>query len=70
MTIHKAQGMTLDKIMVDLRNLWEPGQAYVALSRVKTGKGLFLSGWTPRSIRADPAVAAFNRRLWRPARLE
>ena len=49
-TIHKAQGTTLDKALVDLRNLWEPGQAYVAVSRVRSTEGLFLEGWTPTSI--------------------
>jgi ATP-dependent DNA helicase PIF1 len=58
-TIHKSQGMTLDRVLVDLRNLWEPGQAYVAMSRVKTGAGLSLTGWTRSSIRMDGAVAAF-----------
>lgn len=62
-TIHKAQGMTLDRVLVDLRNLWEPGQAYVAMSRVKTGKGLNLLGWTPSSIKIDARVAAFYRAL-------
>jgi ATP-dependent DNA helicase PIF1 len=63
-TIHKAQGMTLDQVIVDLRNLWEPGQAYVALSRVKTSAGLSLTGWTSSSFRTDPKVVAFNRSLW------
>lgn len=62
-TIHKAQGMTLDRVLVDLRNLWEPGQAYVALSRIKQGSGLSLVGWTPNSVRTDSAVAAFYRDL-------
>ncbi len=58
-TIHKIQGATLDRAHVDLRSLWEPGQAYVALSRVRTKQGLTLSGWTPSSIFADPAVSNF-----------
>jgi ATP-dependent DNA helicase PIF1 len=58
-TIHKSQGMTLDRVLIDLTRLWEPGQAYVALSRVRSGDGLFLTGWTPDSIRADDQVAAF-----------
>jgi ATP-dependent DNA helicase PIF1 len=63
MTVHKAQGATLDKMMVDLRGLWEPGQAYVALSRARRAKELFVEGWNPRSIIVDPLVTAFHRRL-------
>ncbi len=58
-TIHKAQGASLDRIIVDLHALWEPGQAYVALSRVRSGEGLFLSRWHASSIRAEPLVTAF-----------
>jgi len=60
-TIHKSQGMTLDKLCVDLRGAWEHGQAYVALSRIKSGAGLHLEGWTPRSVVMDPAVMKFHQ---------
>ncbi|EKD41612.1 MAG: hypothetical protein ACD_73C00624G0002 [uncultured bacterium] len=62
-TIHKAQGATLDAMVCDLRKLWEPGQAYVALSRLKSGDGLTLMGWDEQSIRVDPQVVAFHRSL-------
>lgn len=65
MTVHKAQGATLDKMQVDLRGLWEPGQAYVALSRARSASGLYVEGWTPRSIIVDPVVTEFHRLLWR-----
>ncbi len=58
-TIHKSQGATLDEIWCDLAALWEPGQAYVALSRLRTGHGLHLLRWQPRSVMADPQVLRF-----------
>lgn len=58
-TIHKAQGASLDRMIVDLASLWEPGQAYVALSRVRSADGLFVERWTPSSIRAEPLVTEF-----------
>ena len=60
-TIHKAQGTTLQKCRMDLRRLWEPGQAYVALSRMQSSDGLFLEGWGPESIITDPTVTEFYR---------
>jgi ATP-dependent exoDNAse (exonuclease V) alpha subunit len=62
-TIHKSQGATLDEIWVDLSRLWEPGQAYVALSRLRTGDGLKLLGWKPQSVITDPAVTRFYQSL-------
>lgn len=44
MTIHKAQGMTLDRVGIDLRGHFETGQTYVALSRCKYLDGLYLVG--------------------------
>jgi len=63
-TIHKAQGLTLDQVAVDLKNLWEPGQAYVALSRVKSREGLYITDWSPSSLKSDPEVSNFNKRVW------
>ena len=58
-TIHKSQGATLDRMLVNLRNLWEPGQAYVALSRVSRGEDLFIESWSPSSIKVDSDVVRF-----------
>ncbi len=62
-TIHKSQGATLDDLWCDLSSLWEPGHAYVALSRLRTSEGLHLIGWNPRSIIVDPKVIEFYRQM-------
>lgn len=62
-TIHKAQGQTLESLVANLSGLWEPGQAYVALSRLESGKGLTLTAWSENSIRVDPDVEYFHRQL-------
>lgn len=41
-TIHKSQGLTLDRALIDIRAAREPGQAYVALSRVRGIEGLHM----------------------------
>lgn len=58
-TIHKIQGTTLERLHVSLKQLWEPGQAYVALSRARSAKGITLMGWDAHSIRADLKVREF-----------
>ena len=45
MTIHKCQGLTLDSAYMDIRAAREPGQAYVALSRVRRLDGLMIKEW-------------------------
>jgi ATP-dependent exoDNAse (exonuclease V) alpha subunit len=44
LTIHKAQGMSMDRVGVDLDYHFAAGQTYVALSRCRTAEGLFLRG--------------------------
>lgn len=56
-TIHSIQGSTLDYVMAEIdENIFEYGQAYVALSRVKTLDGLSLISFDPDAIRANPKV--------------
>lgn len=62
-TIHKSQGATLDDLWCDLSSLWEPGHAYVALSRLRSSEGLHLIGWNPRSIIVDSKVLQFYKSL-------
>lgn len=62
-TIHKSQGATMEDLWVNLSQLWEPGQAYVALSRLRSGNGLKLLDWSPRSFLVDPQVINFYKSL-------
>lgn len=62
-TIHKSQGSTMDKLWVNLSQLWEPGQAYVALSRLRRSSGLKLLSWSPKSFLVDPQVIRFYKSL-------
>ena len=59
MTIHKAQGLTLDEAFIDIRAAREPGQAYVALSRVRTLDGLHLKDW-PKGIFVSQRALDFH----------
>ena len=66
-TIHKSQGLTFERAIVDADASFAHGQVYVALSRCKTLEGLVLrSPLRPGSIIVDDAVADFSRHL--PAR--
>lgn len=59
-TVHKSQGMSLDKLEVSLENAFEAGMAYVALSRARSMEGLFIKGEvSSQALRADPKVSAF-----------
>lgn len=60
-TVHKSQGMSLDSAHMDLSQVFEYGQGYVALSRVRTLAGLSLSGLNERALEVHPEVAARDR---------
>jgi ATP-dependent DNA helicase PIF1 len=63
-TIHKAQGLSLDYIDIKLdRSVFEYGQAYVALSRVRSLEGLTLEAFVKSVLRAHPEVIEFYRAL-------
>lgn len=62
-TIHKSQGMTLDKLIVDCNKIFECGQAYVALSRIKSLDGLYLKSFNPKKVWANEEVLNFYQKL-------
>ena len=55
-TIHKCQGLTLENIVVDMKGRFNWGQAYVALSRVKSLQGLYITNFNQSAIKTDSAV--------------
>ncbi len=74
-TIHKSQGLTFDKAIIDARAAFAYGQVYVALSRCRTFEGMVLSSpLGPGVVKADPAVRRFgtevNEHLPSPEQLE
>jgi len=62
-TVHKSQGMTLDSAIINLKGVFEYGQAYVALSRVKDVNNLFLKNVTKSAFKAHPKALEFYRQL-------
>jgi len=65
MTIHKCQGCSLDRAEISLRGIFESGQAYVALSRVKTLKGLKLIGFNSTVVKVNDRVLSWWRNKMR-----
>ncbi|MBI5733586.1 MAG: AAA family ATPase [Candidatus Kerfeldbacteria bacterium] len=55
-TVHKSQGMSLDAAHMDLSQVFEYGQGYVALSRVRTLAGLTLAGINERALEVHPEI--------------
>lgn len=59
-TIHKSQGLTFDKLVVDVRTAFAPGQVYVALSRCRSLEGLvLLQPVNAANVMVASAVKAF-----------
>lgn len=62
LTIHKSQGLTLDRAHIDIRAAREPGQAYVALSRLRSLSGLYLKDWI-KGVHVSEAAINFYKKL-------
>lgn len=59
-TIHKSQGMTLDRAVMDLKRTFAPGMGYVALSRVESLGGLYLAGVNERMFLVSPDAVVLD----------
>lgn len=55
-TVHKSQGMSLDEAVMDLSQVFEYGQGYVALSRVRRLSGLHIVGWNSQTFQVHPDI--------------
>lgn len=65
LSIHKAQGQTLERVKVDLGKVFEKGQAYVALSRATSMGGLQALRFDSKKVMAHPKVRDFYDQLSR-----
>lgn len=64
LSIHKAQGQTLERVKVDLGKIFEKGQAYVALSRATCQEGLQILRFDPKKVMAHDKVRSFYNSLY------
>jgi len=67
-TIHKSQGLTFDRVIIDARSAFAHGQVYVALSRCRSFEGIVLSSRiNASSVKTDLVVKAYNEKTARNA---
>jgi len=64
LSIHKAQGQTLERVKIDLKRVFEKGQAYVALSRATSQAGLEVHNFDKNKVMAHTRVAEFYNSLY------
>lgn len=64
LSIHKAQGQTLERVKIDLKRVFEKGQAYVALSRATSQAGLEVQNFDKSKVMAHPRVGEFYNSLY------
>lgn len=70
-TVHKSQGLTFEKAIIDVENAFAPGQIYVALSRLTSLDGLVLSSPIPRNLlQPDSALSEFSILKSEPGHLQ
>ncbi len=62
-TIHKSQGMSLDAAEIDLSRSFTPGMGYVALSRVRSMDGVYLTGVNNMALQLHPLIFEFDADL-------
>ncbi|MFA6397585.1 MAG: AAA family ATPase [Candidatus Paceibacterota bacterium] len=62
-TVHKSQGMSMDGAIMDLSGVFEYGQGYVALSRVRRLSGLYIIGLNEKAFQVHPEVLFQDRRF-------
>ncbi|MFB6226162.1 MAG: ATP-dependent RecD-like DNA helicase [Candidatus Paceibacteria bacterium] len=62
-TVHKSQGMSLDKAEIDLRKCFIKGMGYVALSRLRCLEGLYLKGFNKKSLLVDQKISKIDKKL-------
>lgn len=61
-TIHKCQGLTFDKAVIDVSDAFAPGQVYVAMSRLRSLEGLILSSKIAASaVSTDAQVVKYSK---------
>ena len=58
-TVHRVQGLSLDRAVLDLGAAFAAGMVYVALSRVPTTDGLFIKSFAPSKVSVDVTVSSF-----------
>ena len=62
-SIHKSQGSTIELAVLDCKNIFEKGQFYVAISRVKNVSGLYIKNLDVNLIKADPEAKEYYLNL-------
>lgn len=62
-TVHKTQGASLDRAVVDLNGTFAEGQAYVGISRARTLEGLEIRNFSESAVKTDPLIREFYAAL-------